>query len=114
MVTTEDKPTEQIPAAEITKNPTVNQFENIKAPDYRTVYANNAVFQTGPFDFSFIFGEVMEINAERPVGIVHQRVRVTMAPLHVKIFMLLLAQQIRGFEAEFGKINLPSSILTPP
>jgi hypothetical protein len=96
------------------KEPVVQRFENIKEPDFRSIYANNALFQTGPFDFNIIFGEVMDVDADRQAGIVHQHVRVTMSPLHAKLFVWLMWQQVRAFETQFGKINVPPGMIQTP
>ena len=97
------------------EQPVITRFENVKGPDFISIYAKNAKFQTGPFDFSFTFGEVTEVNAERHVAIVEQSVRLTMSPLHAKTFAALLVNQLKAFEAQFGKINTPPGLIgTPP
>ena|ERR1700693_1447355 len=93
---------------------TIHQFKNVKAPDYRTVYSNNALFQTGPFDFNIIFGEISGLDSSGQVGLVEQHVRVTMSPLHAKLFAALVLQQVRGYEAQFGKINIPPGMIQTP
>lgn len=93
---------------------TIHQFRNVKAPDYRTVYANNAMFQTGPFDFNIFFGEVAELDESRQIGLVEQHVRVTMSPLHGKLFAALMVQQVKGYEAQFGKIHIPDGMIQTP
>ncbi len=89
----------------------IHQFKNVKGSDYRSVYANNAMFQTGPFDFNIFFGEVAELDESRQIGLVEQHVRVTMSPLHAKLFAALMLHQVRGYEAQFGKINIPPGMI---
>jgi Protein of unknown function (DUF3467) len=76
------------------------------------VYANNAMFQVGPFDFNIFFGEVAELDESHQIGLVEQHVRVTMSPLHAKLFAALIVQQIKAYEAQFGKINIPPGMIT--
>jgi hypothetical protein len=88
-------------------------FTLVKAEDFRSIYSNNVGFQTGPFDFSLTFGEVTEVDQSRQVGTITQRVRVTMSPLHAKLFAILMAAQIKGYQQSFGEIKIPADVLTP-
>lgn len=87
------------------------EFKNVKVPDFKSIYANQAAFQSGPFDFAITFGEITQVDMIEETAIVEQRVRVTMSPLHSKIFATLFSQQVRAFEAKFGEIIIPPGIL---
>jgi hypothetical protein len=88
-------------------------YTNVRMPDYRTVYANNAVFKVGVYDFSMIFGEVTDVDIEKSSLTVEQHVKVTMSPLHAKIFVAVALQQIKSYEDQFGKIELPKGLVVP-
>ena len=88
-------------------------FVNIKLPDFKSVYANNVTFSTGPFDFSMTFGDIVEVDQPTLTATVEQRVRVVMSPLHARIFALGLVAQIRAYEQNFGKIVIPPAMITP-
>ncbi len=87
-------------------------FTLAKAEDFRSIYANNVGFQTGPFDFTLTFGEVTEVDQSRQVGTITQRVKVTMSPLHAKLFAILMATQIKGYQQSFGEIKIPPGLLS--
>jgi hypothetical protein len=87
---------------------TTKEQTNIKVPDFRSVYANNTAFNTSTFDFSMTFGEISGIQEGRLT--VEQHTKVTMSPIHAKVFLQVLAQQISQFEQQFGEIKLPMSV----
>lgn len=80
-----------------------------RSPDFRSIYANNTKFGASAFEFSFILGEITE-SAEGKLY-VDQKVRILMSPLHAKIFVMVLAQNIENFEARFGNINVPEGAI---
>jgi hypothetical protein len=79
-----------------------------RSPDFRTIYANNTKFGASPFEFSLIFGEIGE-NVEGQIYI-DQKVRVLLAPVHAKLFLIVLAQNVASFEAQFGEIKIPERL----
>jgi hypothetical protein len=84
----------------------VLQFNNVKSPDFRSVYANNTAFQMNAFDISLIFGEILEANEQTSIATVEQRVRIVMSPLHAKLFSLVMLQ--KTYEGRFGEIRVPA------
>jgi hypothetical protein len=86
----------------------VLQFNNVKSPDFRSVYANNTAFQMNAFDISLIFGEILEANEQTSIATVEQRVRIVMSPLHAKLFSLVMLQNIQTYEGRFGEIRVPA------
>lgn len=98
-------------AADVSEKPTILEVQSTqRSPDYRSLYANNTKFGVSAFDFSMIFGEIME--AVEGTLYIEQKVKVVMTPLHAKIFALILDQNIRNFETQFGEIKLPASGVT--
>lgn len=92
---------------ETTSEP-VPKFEWIKDSAYRSVYSNQTQFASTAFDFSMTFGEIEAVEAEAARVTVDQRVRVVMSPLHFKIFVMVCAQNLKGYEERFGEITVPS------
>jgi hypothetical protein len=76
-----------------------------RSPDFKTVYANNTKFSVTPFDFSFIFGELGESTDN--LVFIEQKVKVTIPPVHAKLFLMVFAQNLSNFEAQFGEIKIP-------
>ena len=87
-------------------------MENVRSPLYRSIYANNTAFQSNAFDFSMIFGEIQEADDKKVL--VEQEVRVTMSPLHAKVFSGVMLQNIKNYEDRFGEIKVPegNTVLT--
>jgi hypothetical protein len=84
-----------------------HEFINVKSPLYRSVYSNQTAFGSSAFDFSMTFGELVEVDSEKKRVTVEQQVRVTMSPLHFKIFVATCYTQLKGYEESFGPIHVP-------
>jgi len=82
-------------------------IELVKAPDFKHIYSNHANFVTGVFDFSIIFGEIVEIDKAKQIAKVEQRVRIAMSPIQAKLFVSSFDQQIKAYEKNFGEIKMP-------
>lgn len=78
-----------------------------KSPDFRSIYANNAVFEVSVFDVRITFGEASKADGESMD--VEQRVSVVMSPQHAKVFAQILMSNIEGYERQIATIPLPSS-----
>ena len=78
---------------------------NNKSPDFRSVYANNTMFAVSTFDFSMTFGEINAVADGRLS--VEQHTKVTMSPVHAKLFLQIFSQQMTQFEQQFGEIKIP-------
>src|SRR5271165_4367010 len=102
-----DKPTTDVPIPQFVPNPTtILERGNVKrASDFRSIYSNHTTFTTSAFDFVMTFGEISE-SAEGELS-VEQKVRVIMSPLHAKIFAAIISNNVRNFEARFGRIQIP-------
>jgi hypothetical protein len=91
-------------------------YTNVKAPDFRSIYSNNVTFSVALFDFSMVFGEVIEAEqVSETIGklTVEQKVKIIMSPLHAKIFVQMAAVQLRAYEQRFGEIKFPPGSLVP-
>lgn len=87
--------------------------KNIHAPDFKTIYTNNAAFGTTVFDLSITFGEISDVDQSgpEPVAVVTQYARVVMSPIHAKILAYVFQKQVEAYEKRFGSINIPGSPL---
>jgi len=85
----------------------------VKASDFRAVYANWVQGTFTPYDISLVVGEAypsVELEEEKRVVEVNQRLRVVFSPLEAKMAMAILHQAIRGYEEQFGTIDIPGPI----
>ena len=88
-------------------------YTYVKTPDFRSIYSNNVVFTAALFDFSMIFGEVIEkeqISQTTGNVTVEQKVKIIMSPLHAKLFLQVAARQLRAYEQRFGEIKSPAGM----
>lgn len=88
-------------------------FKNIRVPDFKTIYTNNAAFGATVFDLSITFGEISDVDESgpEPVAIVNQFARVVMSPIHAKILSYVFQKQVEAYEKRFGPINIPTGPL---
>jgi hypothetical protein len=82
---------------------------NKTATDYRTYYTNNTAFALTAFDINLIFGQM--IGIEDGKAVIEQGLKVIMSPLHAKIFLSVLGENLKQFEDRFGEIKLPEEVL---
>ena len=59
-----------------------------------------------------LYSATWKYNAGRTLS-VEQHVRVMMSPLHVKILVAVALQQLRAYEQQFGKIEIPEGVIVP-
>ncbi len=88
-------------------------YTTVKAPDFRSMYSNNVTFSAALFDFSMIFGEVVEAeqtSATTANLTVEQKVKIVMSPLHAKVFLDVAVRQLRNYELRFGEIKFPAGM----
>ena len=90
---------------------TIVTINNVKAPNYVSVYSNNVAFSLNFFDLSMTFGEMSGV--ENGIGQVDQSVRVVMSTAHAKLFALLLMSNVNQYEKQFGQISLPPADSLP-
>jgi hypothetical protein len=80
----------------------------VPTEDYKSIYANFVVAAYSPFDIALMIGEAVG-GDEQGRQIVHQKVRVTMAPAEAKVVMFLLANTLKSFEEQFGEVKVPEN-----
>lgn len=87
----------------------VSEFPHIRHESYTTVYANFAQCALTPWDISILFGELGEaITGEAAVI---DRVAVTLTPQLAKALLGILTANLRGYEAQFGEIQMPRGLV---
>lgn len=80
------------------------QKVNIEVPaELEATYANFAVITHSPSEFIIDFARVLP-NA--PKSKVHARIVTT--PMHAKLLLRALSDNLQKYEAQFGEITLPS------
>ncbi len=90
-----------------TSNAPTNELPILnRATDYRSVYANNATFESSAFDIGITFGEILGIEGDRLI--VEQHVKVIMSPLHAKLLFNVFRNTLKQYEATFGEIKPPT------
>ena len=85
---------------------------NVDLPETPEHYANTAKFAFGPYDFILEFGLQGVPDApgsERPP--VRNLARIRLSPQHALVVAKLFLRNVRQYEAQFGKINLPPRLL---
>jgi hypothetical protein len=80
-----------------------------KSPTFFSVYTNDMQVSTSPWDLRIILGEVEEIQlvADKPVMTVTQLGEVRMSVQIAKRLTLMVADQLKTYEAMFGPIPSP-------
>lgn len=86
-------------------------IRNVKSQDFKTVYSNNMAMLTGYFDVNFFMGEMIAVEGDNVV--VEQKLKVIMNPAQAKIFCVLLWQQIRLYEEQYGKLEVSEQMVPP-
>jgi hypothetical protein len=93
-------------AIEKKRNTPVPTAKLSKAADFRSIYANNAVFEVSVFDIRITFGESSKGSSDEPME-VEQKVSILMSPQHAKLFAQLLLSNVEGYEKQIAPIALP-------
>jgi Protein of unknown function (DUF3467) len=77
-------------------------------------YANNLSLGTTPFDVRIVFGEVIDISADKVV--VEQRAQVAMSWLEAKVLGEFLRANVEAYEQKNGTLLVPdvgNSLVVP-
>jgi hypothetical protein len=80
------------------------------APDFKTVYTNFIQGQFSPFDMSFMIGEALGPGPDGKQMIL-EHLRIIMAPMEAKIFLMIIANGLKRYEEQFGKISVPPELM---
>ncbi len=80
-----------------------------RSQNFFSVYTNDMQVMTGPWDVRINIGEVEDVQlvADKPVMTVNQLGEVRMSVQIAKRLILMLADQLKTYEAMFGQIPGP-------
>lgn len=95
-------------ALEIVRANVANR-KNERSESFVSLYANDAQFQTTPWDMRITFGNIA--NAPSVIGegplVVRELAEVHMSPQFAKRVAMVLLAQLKGYEQTVGTIPLP-------
>jgi hypothetical protein len=96
------------PAASPILRANVNRHTEM-SPSYTTLYANDIQFQTTPWDVRLIFGVISNLpTPESPTATVMQVGELRVSPQLAKKMIMIMHAQLRGYEAQYGEIPVPT------
>lgn len=72
---------------------------NIDIQINQTLYCNRAISNVSQFDFNLVLMHAVEDNVLNSINVV-------MSPQHAKALTVLLSEAVKGYEQNFGEINL--------
>lgn len=82
--------------------------DNTKAPNYFSVYMNDAQLQSSLWDFRLIIGNVVQLPSDsNPKMEVEQLGEIRMSPQLARRLTFLLMRQLQVYEQNFGRIPSP-------
>lgn len=87
--------------------PQAHSVRVVPAQNFMAVYANTTQVRVGVFDVQLRFGVNIENeDKDSDETTMEEIVRVSISPQHAKAVLQLLAANLKGYEEEFGVINL--------
>lgn len=89
-----------------TKDRIVHLQPPVIEEDVPNVYANSVGMTMGVYDFILQFGQVTDPKDGPRINAVVQ-----MSPQHAKVFGMVLLKNLKKYEKDIGKINLPSAMI---
>lgn len=81
------------------------QIETLLRDPRPVVYANNTTVSITPWDFAFQFGTIAEISEKKLK--IQEQAFVYMSPQHAKVFLGLVARQVKLYEEKYSTIPEP-------
>ena len=91
----------------------VSPPQRIRSTQYRDVYANSTNLRMGPFDVTFVFGQLTEAPPGSGITAVEDQVGITISPQHLKNLAFVFVETLRAWEEAFGEIPLPADATLP-
>ncbi|MGO9517371.1 MAG: DUF3467 domain-containing protein [Candidatus Korobacteraceae bacterium] len=85
------------------------QFETTRSEKFISVYSNNTILDTTPWDFKFAFGVWVKPEPGK-LPQVENLVEVVMSPQHAKALLGVLTTHIQNYETHVGEIKLPQAV----
>lgn len=85
------------------------QFETVRSEKFMSVYSNNTLLDTTPWDFKLSFGVWVKPELGK-LPKVENLVEVVMSPQHAKALLGVLSTHIHEYEKHIGEIKLPQPL----
>ena len=79
--------------------------EVVRSPEFVSIYSNDVQVWTSPWDLRLILGELSDQPTPGTV-IVNQLAELRMSPQLAKKLTMIMIQQLKAYEADFGEIPL--------
>lgn len=82
-----------------------------RTDDFRSVYANNAYFESSAWDLKIVFGQL-----DQPVGQpakIRQHIAITIPWTQAKLAVYYLRLHVEAIEIQNGKISIREDLLPP-
>jgi hypothetical protein len=88
----------------------VAKRENIKSPEFFSIYANDVQVQTTPWDMHLTLGTIDSVTrSDQPVAQIQQMGELRISVQLAKILTKIMADQLQAYEQRFGAIpELPA------
>lgn len=71
------------------------------APDFFRAYSNNLSISMSTWDVTVVFGRVLGVNR------IEEQAEILMSKELAKMFVILMTEHVKKYEAEFGEIKIP-------
>jgi hypothetical protein len=79
--------------------------------DFISRYANNVAIETTLWDLKLIFGQTDDTIGANSVT---QHTAITLSWTYLKVFNYLISSQLAQRELEYGRIQIPNNLVSPP
>lgn len=82
-----------------------------RAADFRVIYADNSILRVGATDIQITFS-LLKDNPGQSGQYFEEQIAAVFSPQHAKQIAQAISEGIKAYEAQFGTINVASSVLT--
>ena len=93
-------------------SPRVLETQITKDPNFQSYYTNFVQAGFTPFDISLLIGEAAGIDPATNKFMAELKAKITMSPTEAKVVLKIMLDTINAYEAQFGKIVIPSVVET--
>src|SRR5271157_5183875 len=82
--------------------------ENVKSPEFVSIYANDVQVQMSPWDMRLVLGELGDLRtADRQIVTIRQLAELRISPQLAKRLTTIMIVQLKIYEERFGHIPEP-------
>ena len=84
--------------------------EIIRSSTFASIYSNDIQVQVSPWDVRLLLGELGEISPGPPPAVnIKELAEVRISPQLAKQLIMIMLQQLKSYEEQFGEIPTPKS-----